>query len=62
MDHDNFDKYVKSILEDIESVSSVYGNDGAYDTTDARNFFPNEKKKKKKSHPKIHRRKMCREL
>lgn len=27
-----FDSFLKTILEDIESVGSVYGNDGAYDT------------------------------
>jgi hypothetical protein len=32
-----FDSFLLHILEDIESVASVYGNDGAYDTgNDAR--------------------------
>jgi hypothetical protein len=31
-----FDKFIKSILREDLSVSGVLGNDGAYDTSDAR--------------------------
>ena len=63
MCNNNFDKLFNSIMEDVDTAGSVYGNDGAYDTSDSRNFFPQIKgKRHKKRKIKMLRRKRSHEM